>query len=193
LALSSDEALAQIPGELRAQMPGLGFRRDHCGRFFLFPHAMVFRGAYEVPDAELPRLVRSAHAHKVAWAHLGPALAALVVFSVALAAGARLTDADLQLSRGAYRFLPGIVFSGSFCMAAIAAALCSRLRSGSFARRNLGGLRYDRWAHRFHFDDRLGRSARAKLGGALLGVVGLVVTIYVTWTIEEFAASPPAL
>jgi hypothetical protein len=154
---------------------------------------MVFRGAYEVPDAELPRLVRSAHAHKVAWAHLGPALAALVVFSVALAAGARLTDADLQLSRGAYRVLPGIVFSGSFCMAAIAAALCSRLRSGSFARRNLGGLRYDRWAHRFHFDDRLGRSARAKLGGALLGVVGLVVTIYVTWTIEEFAASPPAL
>lgn len=177
MTFSSDAALAQVPEELRAAMPEFGFRRDHDGHFFYFPHYMVFRGAYEVPDAELPRLVWALRAQNNAWAHLAPALAAIVAFAVALTAGVLLIDANpaVQLPRHVGKGLPTIIFGGSFGMAAAASAIWSRLRSGRFARRHLTGLPYDRKAHRLQIDDRVAPQLRIRLGGGLSGVLVVIV------------------
>lgn len=144
MAFSSDAALAQLPEELRAEMPDYGFRRDLSGRFFFCPYVGLIRGAYEVPDAQLARLAWAVHAHRNRLWHYGGIVLFALVFLTALLLGPPLiglegTAASPQETR---EWATIVVLGGSFAFASAAAALWTRARARHLVRRHLQGLRY---------------------------------------------------
>lgn len=187
MIFSSDAALAQIPEELRAEMPGLGFRRGYDGRFFLFPHPMLFRGAYEVPDEELATLAQAVQEQR-GRLYAGISIAIpIAAFIAAFLLGASWVE-DRPPPASSDRFVPAAVVGGSLALCVISAVLWARLSAARLARAQLVGMRFDR---RIWLLDQLTKQPRMPLWAPpfLACLVGLFLWLGYVHIVEVWAAA----